>query len=96
MSSNPITIISFFVLLFLVMWSYERLAKRVVEKLFGVKVYIEKGRRDSVTWHVVGTKGMGQSLLIHALRIIGGILALGLVALLTFGVDKLIVPLVSK
>ncbi|MBZ0274664.1 MAG: hypothetical protein K8I60_00885, partial [Anaerolineae bacterium] len=96
MSSNPITIIAFFVLLFVVMWSYERLAKRVVEKLFGVKVYLEKGRRDSMNWHVVGTKGMGQSLLIHALRIVGGILALGLVALLTFGVDKFIVPLVSK
>jgi len=96
MSSNPITIIAFFVLLFVVMWSYERLAKRVVEKLFGVKVYIEKGRRDSVSWDVVGAKGLGQSLLIHALRIVGGILALGLVALLTFGVEKFIVPLVSK
>ncbi|MCB9450910.1 MAG: hypothetical protein H6672_05690 [Anaerolineaceae bacterium] len=95
MSSNPVTIISFFVLLFVIMWGYEKLVRRFVEKLFGVKVYAEKGRRDSINWHVVGTKGLGQGLLIHTIRIVGGILALGLVFAVTFGIDRFIVPLIS-
>lgn len=48
MSSHPVTIVAFFVLLFVLIWGYERLARRLVEKQFGVTVYTREGDRKSV------------------------------------------------
>ncbi len=96
MSSHPVTIVAFFVLLFVLIWGYERLARRLVEKQFGVTVYTREGRNGSGFWHIVGAKSTGQHLLIHVLHIIGGIIALGMAFALTFGVDKLIVPLLGS
>lgn len=96
MSSHPVTVISFFVLLFVVISGYEQLAKRTVEKWFGVTVYVRTRRGGSGLWSIVGTKSMGQHLMIHGLHIVGGILALGLVFALTFGIDRLIVPLLGS
>lgn len=96
MSSHPITIIAFFVLLFVLIWGYERLAQWFFQKRFGVTVYTRQRGGDHSTWHIVGAKSTGQHLLIHVLHIIGGIIALGMAFALTFGVDKLIVPLLGS
>jgi len=91
MSPDLIELVAFLVLFIGILWGYETLMKRFVEKKFGVTIKISRtGGRDGnsyVGWDIIGAKGRKQFLLIHALHIIGGLLSFGVFALLMLGLD---------
>lgn len=92
MSPDLIELVAFLVLFIGILWSYETLMKRFVEKKFGVTIKISRtGGRDGrshTAWNIIGAKDQKQFLLIHVLHILGGFLSFGVIALLLLSLDR--------